>query len=216
MHPWVAFGVIDDDVLAILQRPVTSLVILARHAAHAEIGYRLSGRSDIGLSPDGHAAAQQLGEHLANTGLVTIRSSPRRRARETADAVAGQCGLTVETADGLDEIDFGGWTGRAFADLDADPQWQAWNATRGSTTPPAGETMAAATARAVEQVEAVAAARSGPALLVTHCDIIRGVVAHYLGLALDRLLNFDIDLASRTTLAIGAWGGRVVAVNERL
>ncbi len=195
---------------------MTGLVILARHAAHAEIGHRLSGRSDIGLSADGQAAAQRLGERLANTGLVTIRSSPRRRARETADAVAEHCGVAVEAADALDEIDFGEWTGCAFAELDADPQWQAWNATRGSATPPDGESMAAATARAVGHVEAVAAARSGPALLVTHCDIIRGVVAHYLGLALDRLLSFDVDLASRTTLAFGPWGGRVVAVNERL
>lgn len=195
---------------------MTGLVILARHAAHAEIGHRLSGRSEIGLSAEGQAAAQQLGERLANTGLVTIRSSPRRRARETADAVAGQCGVAVETADALDEINFGDWTGRAFAQLDADPQWQAWNTTRSRVTPPNGESMAAATARAVGHVEAVAARLSGPALLVTHCDVIRGVVAHYLGLALDRLLSFDIDLASRTTLAIGAWGGRVVAVNERL
>lgn len=130
--------------------------------------------------------------------------------------MAGQCGIAIETAGALDEIDFGEWTGRSFAELNLDLRWQAWNSARGSVSPPAGESMAAATARAVGHVEAVAAKQSGPALLVTHCDIIRGVVAHYLGLALDRLLSFDIDLASRTTLAVGPWGGRVVAVNERL
>ena len=40
--------------------------------------------------------------------------------------------------------------------------------------------MGAVTARAVRHIEAVA--REAPVLCVSHCDVIRGVVAHYLGL----------------------------------
>ena len=216
MREGVAFGSFYVDASNDFQLPVTCLVILARHAAHAEIGRRLSGRSEIELSETGRRTAAQLGERLRDAGLTLIHSSPRRRALETATPVATQCGIAVETAAALDEIDFGEWTGRAFDALDADPTWQRWNSARGSVTPPGGESMADATARAIGHVEAVARRTSGPALLVTHCDIIRGIVAHYLGLALDRLLSFDIDLASRTTLAVGGRGGRVVTVNERL
>jgi broad specificity phosphatase PhoE len=74
--------------------------------------------------------------------------------------------------------------------------------------------MATATARAVRHIQS--AAGDGPVLCVSHCDVIRGVVAHYLGLDADRLLGFDVDPASLTELALyGDGTGRVVALNER-
>jgi broad specificity phosphatase PhoE len=51
---------------------------------------------------------------------------------------------------------------------------------------------------------------------VTHCDIIRGVIAHYLGLSLDNILRFDVEPASISTIEINRWGGRVRSINERL
>ena len=103
--------------------------------------------------------------------------------------------------------------GRTFTSLDGDPAWDQWNAKRGSASTPGGETMAQATARAVQHVESVAG--EAPVLCVSHCDIIRGVVAHYLGLDADRLLGFDVDPASLTTLAVHGNGARIVALNER-
>ena len=73
--------------------------------------------------------------------------------------------------------------------------------------------MAGATARAVRHIEAVAGER--PVLCVSHCDIIRGVVAYYLGLDANRLLAFDVDPASLTTLVLHGSGARLVALNER-
>lgn len=51
---------------------------------------------------------------------------------------------------------------------------------------------------------------------VSHCDIIRGLIAYYLGLPLDNLLRFDIDPASVSRLVVGSWGARVMSMNERL
>jgi len=73
--------------------------------------------------------------------------------------------------------------------------------------------MAAATRRAVAEIETLE--EEGPVLCVSHCDVIRGIVAHYLGLDADRLLSFDCDPASLTTLALYEGGGRVVTLNER-
>jgi broad specificity phosphatase PhoE len=145
--------------------------------------------------------------------LVAIHSSPRRRTWETAQIVADRQGLDVTISDALDEIDFGAWTGQSFAALESDPRWRRWNEARGSGAPPGGETMAAATARAIDHIVQISA--DGPVLCVTHCDIIRGVVAHILGLHADRLLSFDCDPASLTTLVLWNGGGRVVALNER-
>jgi broad specificity phosphatase PhoE len=77
--------------------------------------------------------------------------------------------------------------------------------------------MAEATARAFAFLSEAAAEHAGATILaVSHCDIVRGVIAHCLGLGLDNLLRFDIDPASVSRLAIGNWGTRVMSVNERL
>jgi broad specificity phosphatase PhoE len=194
--------------------PLSATVFLARHASHDEVGRVLSGRSDIAINADGRAEAGRLADRLAGVPIAAIHSSPRRRARETAIIVAGRHDLPVNNADALDEIDFGAWMGRSFADLDCDPAWARWNDARGTAATPDGEDMSAATARAVRHIEQVAGEK--PVLCVSHCDIIRGVVAHYLGLDADRLLGFDVDPASLTELALyGDGSGRVVALNER-
>jgi broad specificity phosphatase PhoE len=193
---------------------LSATVFLARHASHDEVGRVLSGRSDIAINADGRAEAVALADRLAGVPIAAIHSSPRRRAMQTADLVAERHGLPVTIADALDEVDFGAWMGRSFADLDGDPAWERWNRARGTASTPGGEDMSAATTRAVRHIEGVAGER--PVLCVSHCDIIRGVVAHYLGLDADRLLGFDIDPASLTELALyGNGSGRVVALNER-
>ena len=50
--------------------------------------------------------------------------------------------------------------------------------------------------------------------MVSHCDVIRAVIARVLGLSLDCLLQFDLDPASISRLALGDWGGRVISVND--
>lgn len=202
-----------DVHIATLGATVSATVYLARHASHDEVGRVLSGRSEIALNAAGHGEAAWLAARLAGVPLAAIHSSPRRRAIETAQVVAERHGLAVQRLEALDEIDFGVWTGRAFADLDGDPAWDRWNAARGGATASGGEAMAAATRRAVRGIEG---ARGGaPVLCVSHCDIIRGVVAHYLGLDADRLLGFDIAPASLTELSLDRGGGRIVTLNER-
>ncbi|WBH18148.1 histidine phosphatase family protein [Sphingomonas radiodurans] len=204
-----SFYVDPSDVCALSG----ATILLARHASHDEVGKVLSGRSAIPINPAGRAEAMRLARRLVDVPLAAIYSSPRRRAQDTAAIVAEPRGVTVETADGLDEIDFGEWQGRSFDDLDGDPDWARWNMARASAATPGGETMHAATKRAVRHIEAVAGA--APVLCVSHCDIIRGVVAHYLGLDADRLLAFDVDPASLTELAVYSGGARVVSLNER-
>lgn len=196
---------------------MSARIHLVRHCAHADVGRVLSGRQAGGaLTAEGRAQAHWLaGEIARGEPIAAIHSSPQQRARETAKEVADRLGLTVRVVAALDEIDFGKWTGRSFAELEADQAWQSWNATRSTACPPGGETMAAAVGRAVKHVEAVASGNPKAAVLcVSHCDIIRGVVAHYLGLGLDNLLRFDVDPGSVSTLIVGPWGGRLHTLNR--
>ena len=74
--------------------------------------------------------------------------------------------------------------------------------------------MALATVRALRHLEANE--HRGAMVCVTHCDIIRGLVAHYLGLDVHRLFAFDIDPASVTTIQVDHGCGRIISVNERV
>lgn len=176
----------------------------------------LSGRSDIGLSAEGERQALTLGRWFAARDLSALWSSPRRRAVQTAVGIAEATGLPVETAPALDEIDFGAWTGRPFAELADDPAWSRWNEARDVALPPAGEAMTDAALRAEAGMRAIALAASGPVAIVSHADIIKGVAARVLGLSLGRLLAFDVDPASVTTLSVGSWGAKLVSLNEHV
>ena len=173
----------------------------------------MSGRSDIALNEAGRGEALLLASSLANVRLATIYSSPRRRAIETAEIIAAPRRLPVVTSDDLDEIDFGDWAGQSFADLDAQADWRHWNISRGDAATPSGDTMRAVTARALRHMEAQRGDTN--VLCVSHCDVIRGVVAHCLGLSADRLLSFDIDVASLTTIDMSSGTPCVLAINER-
>jgi ribonuclease H / adenosylcobalamin/alpha-ribazole phosphatase len=194
---------------------LTVQLLLVRHATTAQVGHRLTGRGDgVPLSPEGEREARRLALRLAGTALDEVLTSPRERARATATALAGATRAPLREEPALDEIDFGDWTGRVFADLDGDPAWDAWNGRRGEARVPGGESMAEAAARAAALVTDLAQARSGRIALVSHCDVIRGLVATLLGLPLDNLLRFDVAPASVTRLEAGPGWSRLITLND--
>lgn len=188
-------------------------IYLARHGSHAELGRVLSGRSDIPLNAQGQAEANALAAHLADGAIASIHSSPRRRARETAMPVAKRSGLPVIVADALDEIDFGRFSGATFAQLEQDPSWHRWNGERGTARCPEGETMVEATERAWAYIASLPETQT-PALCVTHCDIIRGLIAAILGLDWQRIFALDCDPGSLTVIALEGSNARLLSLNE--
>ncbi len=141
-----------------------------------------------------------------------MHASPRGRAQQTAAAIRSD----VVTADALDEVDFGEWTGLRYDALKGNTAWDRWNSERSTAQVPGGESMAEAQERAVAHVQQVAREFAGRMVaLVSHCDIIRAVVAWVLGLSLNRILSFDVDPASVTHIVVGEWGARLVRLNER-
>lgn len=196
---------------------VSVQVHLVRHCAHSDLEQVLTGRSaGVPLSAQGRAEAARLASAVEHLAPARVQSSPRERAQQTASAIAVPLHLAVDTVDALDEIDFGAWQGRSFAELGGEADWIAWNQHRATARPPGGEAMAEAVARVVGHLDALAddLAQSGDAAIcVTHCDIIRGVVAHHLGLGLDRLLGFDVSCGSITTLDFATRPARLVRLN---
>ena len=189
-----------------------SRIHLVRHAAHDRVDTVLCGRMPgVRLGDSGRAQAAALADHLAESGATAVLSSPRERALETAAPIAERLGLPLTVAPELDEIEFGDWTGRSFADLGGDPRWTAWNTARATTRPPAGESMDEAGGRALEHL----AQRPGTSVAVSHCDVIRAVVLRVLGLSADAYDRLVVAPASVSTLDLWPGGGRLVGLNLR-
>ena len=76
--------------------------------------------------------------------------------------------------------------------------------------------MAQAVARAAALIDRLGAEGGEPVLCVSHCDVIRGVVCRYLGLALDHILRFSVDPGRICWLnADGQGGAQLLSLNAR-
>ena len=196
---------------------MTTTFFLLRHAAHDNVGGFLAGRMPgIRLGADGRAQADRLARRMAREAFKAVLTSPRERTRETAEAVAAACGgKSVEIDENLDEIDFGGWSGKTFEELNLDPSWREWNAERGRASTPAGETMQGVEQRVSACLEAAAQKFPNAAVaLVSHADIIKTAACLALGLPPEAGARFEISPASITTIIRGDWGAKVWQLNE--
>lgn len=180
------------------------LIHLVRHGAHDAVATRLVGRTPgVVLGAEGRAQAQRLADTLAARPIAAVLSSPQPRARETAEPIAARHGLAVEIAAGLDEIDFGTWQGAAFADLEGDPAWRAWNMARGLGQAPGGETMMAAQARALAVLlDARGRWPDGELVVAGHQDVLRAAMLAALGMPLDFYPRLALVPAGRATLRL--------------
>jgi probable phosphomutase (TIGR03848 family) len=189
--------------------------LLVRHAAHDWLGKGMAGRMpDVSLNPWGREQAQALATRLDGVPIDAIYSSPQPRTLQTAAAVAARRGLHVAVDAGFDEVDFGRWTGRTFEQLRTEPLWGSWVHRRSAATPPGGEPFAGVQLRARDTLERLARRHPEQAVVaVSHGDVIKALLAHFLGISLDHLERFDIDPASVSLVDLGADWSKVRLVN---
>ncbi|HEU4855041.1 MAG TPA: histidine phosphatase family protein [Nitrosospira sp.] len=114
---------------------VTTVYLLRHGQTTYNISSRLRGRADLELTATGRVQAEALGQLFAGIVLSRAVSSPLQRALKTAEPVARAAGLRVETMDGLNDRDYGEWTGversevlRRFGTIDAAPGVEPWDA----------------------------------------------------------------------------------------
>jgi len=168
----------------------------------------------VSLSEAGRDQARQLAACLAGRSIAAVVSSPLERARQTAEPIAAAVGLEVAIDPGLNEIDFGAWTGQAFRDLDGLPEWDAWNSFRSTARCPGGETMLQAQGRALATVSRLREAhQDGEVVLVGHQDVLKAVLAHFLAVPLDLLQRIALDPARRAVVTLLPADVRVDGLN---
>ncbi len=164
---------------------------------HGETTWSLSGqhtgRTDIPLTARGEQDAAALKPRLAGRAFAQVLSSPSLRARRTCE-LAGFADVAVNDPD-LFEWDYGQDEGRRTAEILTErPGWKLFE--NGS---PGGETLAQVAARA-DNVVARLRALNADALLFAHRDILRVIVARWVGLAAVEAQRFYMDPASISVL----------------
>lgn len=192
-------------------------VILARHAVTADTGQVLYGRSPgQHLSEEGTRQAKDLARLLSPLRLSAIYASPLERTTETAQVVATERGLTVREVPDLQEADYGEWTGRRLEELRDSEVWRAVVEEPSTVHFPGGESIGGMQARAVRAVGRLVERHEGETVLVvSHADVIKAVLAHFMGLPLDRFQRLVVSPASVSILAFFEGRAWVLRLNER-
>ncbi len=153
---------------------------------HGQTEWSRSGQhtsvTDLPLLPEGEDQARAVGTALRGRAFAEVWTSPRQRARRTAE-LAGLPPTAVD-AD-LVEVDYGGYEGRTTAEISAE-LGRTWSVWRDAIIPGGspGETLAAVGER-VDRVLARVRARlpEGDVALVAHGHLLRVLTARWLGLA---------------------------------
>jgi probable phosphoglycerate mutase len=154
----------------------------------ASLHNRFCGRIDPPLNATGLAMADAVAARYGREGFAEIVASPLLRARQTAEPTARAAGLPVTVDDGLVEIAYGSWDGRAEDEVErAEPDaFHAWSAHPGWVAPPGGESGMQIAARAIAAVERIRARhQSGKVLVVSHKATLRVLVCALLGVDID-------------------------------
>mgnify|MGYP001766497626 CR=1 FL=1 len=192
--------------------------LLIRHAVNDYVSTgRLAGWTPgVHLNEAGRVQAASLGEALANARLAAIYASPLERTMETAQAIAAHYpALAVQPLESIGEVRYGAWQGGKLSQLRREPLWNTVQVYPSRAHFPGGEAIRQAPARAVDALETLAAEHPRARVaVVSHSDVIKLVVAHYLGMHIDFFQRLEISPASTTVLYLGADRPAVLRVND--
>jgi broad specificity phosphatase PhoE len=182
------------------------LLLLIRHGESTwNVEHRLPGQlPGIELTGAGRAQAQSLAKALTKLPLSSIISSPLARAVETAEYLVQGRALTIQFEPDLMDIELGHWSGQnRDALFQSDPVWKTF--VRDPTVAPADvETFPELEQRVVTAIDRwLKKDETGPLpAFVTHADVIKLLLAHYLGLEAGRARSLWIDNASVSVVAL--------------
>jgi broad specificity phosphatase PhoE len=168
-----------------------------------EVG-RVLGRTDIELNACGQAEAEAVAEALREIPLRAVITSPQRRAQQTAEAIARGRGLTVRAEPGLAEVWVGKWQGKTWYELQGDPDLERYieDATYTCDSIESAAVVQERTVAAAERLRAEVG--QGSALLVSHGDPIKLLLAHYLAMDLAAYRRLVINTGSVSVLRFGS------------
>ena len=198
-------------------------LVLIRHAhSEANAAGILSGRlPNVHLSEKGLEQSEHLAVRLGNFPVATLRISPMERCFETISPWINSIVLPNNPRfepiidQELTEVDYGTWSGKKLAVLSKNKLWKIVQEAPSRMYFPNGEGIAQMQSRAMTSVhEAVSTKVKGAAVIVSHGDVIKSIVASALGMHLDEFQRIVIDPASISILDFSTTKPRVLLLND--
>jgi probable phosphoglycerate mutase len=195
-----------------------TIVFLVRHGENDWVKMnRLAGwLPGVHLNENGRKQAQDAGVRLAPQPITAIYSSPVTRCMETAEIIANYFQLPVIVNDEFGETRYGDWEGKKVKKLAKKPEWQIVRFFPSRNRFPAGEALREVQFRAVQALEKVSEQHESEAVVVvSHADVIKLVLAHYLGVHIDLFQRIAVSPASVSVLVLSDKGPvNVLRVND--
>ncbi len=170
-------------------------------------------KPDLPLSQEGRAAAARWADFLKKKKIGSLWSSPLRRCRETAAAMAGDMAINVRYE--LHEMRFGEWEGLDFATIRT--RYAELYERRGSDMslmPPGGEQLREAAERGIGTLRAILSETEGDIAVVAHSALNRALLWRISGQPLENIRSFQQDYVH---LSVLDWDGEnfsIQAVNR--
>lgn len=192
-----------------------ALVILLRHGQTDEnVSGRISGQGPAPLNTRGQEQARLAADILAPLGVTHLFSSPLVRARQTAQCLADRMQQPIAELPELREVGYGDWEGKTFGEIRHHPvAHQVFNDPVNATFPN-GESLVEVQQRGVRAIEWVWRTHpQGLVTLVSHGDVIRTVLAHYMGMTFNDYRHIHIDNGAISVLELFDGWVRVKAIN---
>lgn len=191
-------------------------LFLIRHGVNDLVEQKLAGWTpEVHLNKAGQEQAENLAVRLAPIPFDAIYSSPLERAVETASPLALARGLEVKLNRELGEVDYGEWQGAPLKHLSKKKEWAVVRFAPSVMRFPSGESLREMQSRAVTAIERIALDYpKGTVAVFSHADVIKAIVAHFIGMHLDLFQRLVIAPASVTVLIVGEFGARLLRLND--
>jgi len=163
-----------------------------------------TGALDPELTADGLAQAERVAGEVAKLEPHILISSPLKRARQTADAIARSTGLTVIDDTDWYELSFGSWDGKSIEEVKAETpeDYQAW-VNSSSHRPGGGESYDEAALRIDAAMEKVLHLYPGKkVVVVTHNGVIKSAANLAIGGPNDGVFHMDATPCSISSISL--------------
>ncbi len=163
-----------------------------------------TGALDPELTADGLAQAERVAAEVAKLEPEILISSPLKRARQTADAIARATGLSVIDDTDWYELSFGSWDGKSIEEVKAETpeDYQAW-VNSSSYRPGGGESYDEAAVRIDAAMEKVLSQYPGQkVVVVTHNGVIKSAANLAIGGPNDGVFHMEATPCSISSISL--------------
>jgi broad specificity phosphatase PhoE len=188
-------------------------VYLIRHGeVEGNMGERRTyvGWNDKPLNARGEAQAAAVARRLKREPLRAVYSSDLPRAQATAERIAGEHSLNVQSVPALREANYGLWEGLTEAEIDSgwSELWRRRQLDPIEVAPPEGESYTDVLRRfQPEWQKIVERHRDEAVAVISHRGALRVWLSHLMGIPLTHYRVIDLSNCGLTRLELGFKGG---------